>query len=320
MPLISAAAPGKIILLGEHAVVYGRPAIAIPAHQAQARVTASADIRAPRGRITIVSPEIHLNAQRAQLPKDHPLGLAVDGTLAALGLTTAPALTLTIRSTIPVASGMGSGAAVSVALIRALSAFLGQTLPDEQVNALAYRVEQRLHGTPSGIDNTVVTYARPIYFQRESGFERLTVGAELHFIIADTGSPSSTREAVAGVRKDWQADQPRSEGLFDEIGAIVLQARAAIEQGDTPTLGRLMNADHHCLQALRVSSPALDRLANAARAAGALGAKLSGGGRGGILVALTTPERAVAVAEALTAAGARQVFSTQLERTAQEVG
>ena len=320
MPAISATAPGKIILLGEHSVVYGRPAIAIPAHQVQARVTASADIGAPRGQITLVSPKVRLNAKRAHLPNDHPLALAVDGTLQALGIEQPPALTLLIRSSIPVASGMGSGAAVSVALIRALAAFLGSPLPDEQVNQLAYRVEQRLHGTPSGIDNTVITYAQPIFFQRDSGFEQLPVGAPLQFVVADTGAASSTREAVAAVRAEWQRDPQRSEAIFDEIGEIARQARAAIEHGEERRLGRLMDANQHCLQVLGVSSPALDLLIDAARAAGALGAKLSGGGRGGILVTLAAPEKLARVESGLKAAGAKRVIATRLEPTAQESG
>jgi mevalonate kinase len=237
-----------------------------------------------------------------------------------LGIEQPPAVTLLIRSSIPVASGMGSGAAVSVALIRALAAFLGSPLPDEQVNRLAYRVEQRLHGTPSGIDNTVITYAQPIFFQRDSGFERLSVGAPLQFVVADTGAASSTREAVAAVRADWQRDPQRSEAMFDEIGGIAWQARAAIEHGDERLLGSLMDTNQHCLQALGVSSPTLDRLIDAARAAGALGAKLSGGGRGGILVALAAPEDLARVEAGLKGAGAKRVIATRLEPTPQESG
>lgn len=313
MPVMTASAPGKIILLGEHAVVYDRPAVAVPVHQVQAKVTASADIRAPRGRVRIEAPEIHLVTERASLPADHPLALAVDGTLAALGVETPPALTLRIRSSVPVAAGLGSGAAVSVALIRALSAFLGRPLADEQVNALAYRVEQRLHGTPSGIDNTVITYARPIFFQRSAGFMPLAVGAPLTFLIADTGVKSPTHEAVAGVRRDWEQNPGRSEALFDEIGAVAQESRAALESGQQALLAALMNANQRALQALGVSSPELDHLISTALQAGAWGAKLSGGGRGGNMVALVDPSQAEHIAAALREAGAVRVIITHLQ-------
>lgn len=299
-------------MLGEHAVVYGHPALAIPVHQVQAKVTASADIGVPRGRIRILSPKIHIDTERGLLADDHPLSLAIDGALRAVGVEQPPALLLRIDSTLPVAAGLGSGAAVSVALIRALTAFLGYPLPDAEVNALAYTVEQRLHGTPSGIDNTVITYARPIFYQREHGFQPLTVGAPLTFVIGDTGVRSPTREAVAAVRQDWQAEPARSEALFAHIARIVIEGRAALEGGRPQTLGSLMNEDQRCLAALNVSSPELERLVGTALDAGALGAKLSGGGRGGNMIALVTPERAKAIASALQAAGAVRVLTTRL--------
>lgn len=318
MPVITASAPGKIILLGEHAVVYDRPAIAIPVHQVQVKVSVSADIHAPGGRVRLESREIGLTTELASLPADHPLALAVNGTLQAVGVTTPPAMTVRIRSSVPVAAGLGSGAAVSVALIRALSAFLGHLLDNEQVNALAYRVEQRLHGTPSGIDNTVITYARPIFFQRSTGFEPLAVRAPLTFLIADSGVKSPTREAVAAVRRDWEQDPRSSEALFDQIGAVVRQGRAALECGQPAELAALMNANHHALQELHVSSPELDHLVAQALQAGALGAKLSGGGRGGNMVALVDPARAEQIAAALRSAGAVRTIITHLRPDAAE--
>lgn len=320
MPVITASAPGKIILLGEHAVVYDRPALAIPVHQVQAKVSVMADIRAPNGRVRLEAPDIQLSVDLTGLPADHPLALAVNGTLQAVGVEKPPALTLLIRSSVPVAAGLGSGAAVSVALIRALAAFLGSPLGDEQVNALAYRVEQRLHGTPSGIDNTVITYTRPIFFQRSTGFEPLAVSAPLTFLIADTGVKSPTREAVETVRRDWERDPRRSEALFDEIGTIVRQARAALEQGQQETLANLMNANQRALRDLNVSSPELDRLVDAALQAGAWSAKLSGGGRGGNMVALVDPARAEQIAAALRAAGAVRTIITHLQPDAAAQG
>ncbi|MBN1148999.1 MAG: hypothetical protein JXA78_17205, partial [Anaerolineales bacterium] len=142
MPAIYATAPGKVILFGEHAVVYGRPAIAAPLNQLKARAAVSADPRAAPGTLRIQAPDVNLDALLDELPADHPLARAVSCVLAELGIQRPPACKLRITSSIPLAAGLGSGAAVSVAIIRALSAFLGRPLPAERVSALAYEVEK----------------------------------------------------------------------------------------------------------------------------------------------------------------------------------
>jgi mevalonate kinase len=211
MPAITATAPGKIILFGEHAVVYGRPAIAVPLAQVQARAVVSANPRAAPGSVQFQAPEVNLDASLEALPPDHPLRRAVELVGGALGLERLPALTLRITSSIPVASGLGSGAAVSVAVIRALAAFLGQPLPPEQVSALAFEVEKLHHGTPSGIDNTVITYALPVYFVRPA--HRNAASAAPHPVVGDTGVPSPTAAAVGACRA-WQADRA---AVFDAV-------------------------------------------------------------------------------------------------------
>ncbi len=166
--MTSASAPGKIILFGEHAVVYGRPALAVPVTHVQATATVTANSR--RG-IWIEAPNIELTSELSRLPPDHPLAAVVNTTLTALNISHPPACTVYIQSTIPVASGLGSGAAVSVAVLRALSAYLGRPFSDEQVNRLAYEIEKLHHGTPSGVDNTVITFARPVYFVKGKPIE-----------------------------------------------------------------------------------------------------------------------------------------------------
>jgi mevalonate kinase len=313
MPAISATAPGKTILFGEHAVVYGRPAIAAPVSQVHARAIVSANPRGASGAVLVQAPDVGLEAYLDELAEDQPLGQAIRGTLEALGVSRLPACTVRINSTIPVAAGLGSGAAVSVAIIRAVANFAGAALPDETVSALAYQVDRLYHGTPSGIDNTVITYARPVYFVRGQPIQMLRLPAPFTVVIGDTGVQSPTSAAVADVRNAWQADAGRFEELFDEVGYIAEAARQAIEGGRPEELGELMDENHALLYDMGVSSPELEHLVWAARVAGAQGAKLCGGGRGGNMIALVEPSTAQAVATALARAGAVGTITTEVQ-------
>ena len=312
MPAILASAPGKAILFGEHAVVYGRPAIAVPVTQVQVKVSILADPLGPPGRVHIQAPDIELENDLDNLPADDPIALAVLGVMRALAADHLPALHLRVSSTIPVAAGLGSGAAVSVAILRALSAFLGHPLPNETVSELAFEVEKRHHGTPSGIDNTVVTYARPIFFTRGQPFEILQPAEAIILIIADSGLKSPTRLAVAGVREAWQADPDRYEALFDAIGQVSQRARQLITGGPVLALGPLMTENHHLLQQVGVSSAELDFLVETALQAGAAGAKLSGAGRGGNMIALAGAENVEKISTALARAGAKRVIISRV--------
>ncbi|NWG34918.1 MAG: mevalonate kinase [Chloroflexi bacterium] len=327
------SAPGKIILFGEHAVVYGRPALAVPVTQVHADVEILAS---DRPGIWIAAPDIALHSDLNSLPSDHPIAAVIHNFLFLSRTSFSPAgrgaeeegsfpnLSIKITSTIPVASGLGSGAAVTVALVRALSSHLDYPMSDEEVNAFAYEIEKLHHGTPSGIDNTVVTYGKPVYFVKSppsparggagGEVETFTVGTPFTIVIGDTGLPAPTRDSVGDVRKLWEAEKERWEGVFDEIGEIAKQARNAIERGRTKELGGLMNQNHVLLQEMTVSSPELDRLVETARTAGALGAKLSGGGRGGNMIALVEPEKADSVASSLMNAGAKRVIVTAVGR------
>ena len=315
MPAIAAAAPGKAILFGEHAVVYGRPAIAVPVNQVQAKVTIVADPLAPPGRVWIDAPDIALHGDLAELPESNPFRLLTRMLVEALAIPRLPALRMSIHSSIPVAAGLGSGAAVSVAALRALSTFVGHPLSDEQVCALAYQVEKAYHGTPSGIDNTVITYARPIYFVRGQPFELLRVSQPLTLVIADSGLSSPTAAAVNGVRARWQADPPAYEAIFDRIAALSRAARSILSSGAPQQLGPLMDENHAALQEIGVSSPKLDCLVQAARNAGAWGAKLSGAGQGGNMIALAAPQTVEQVAQALKLAGAIRTIITNIAIT-----
>lgn len=310
MPAFSGTAPGKVILFGEHAVVYGQPAIAVPVQQVAAKAFAKPLLRAESGTIRIQADAVGLDADLSNLDDTNPIAAAVRLTLQEIGVKRPSALHLKISSTIPVAAGLGSGAAVSVAVIRAISAFMGKPLQNDRVSALAFEVEKLHHGTPSGVDNTVVTYAQPVYFVKGQPLQTFNVGKPFTLLIGDTGIASPTRIAVGDVRTAWQADAAYYDALFAKVGAIVEEARRAIESGDNAALGPLMNENHALLREIGVSSPELDRLVDAARSAGASGAKLSGGGRGGNMIAMVDDASVAPVTDALTSAGAKSVIST----------
>jgi len=314
---VKSSASGKIILFGEHAAVYSRPALAVPVTQIHVDVEV---LDSPRKGIWIDAPGIDLHAELNSLPADHPVGSVILKVFSTLGLPSPTerrvgdegGLDISIASTIPVAAGLGSGAAVSVALIRALALHLSTPLTDEQVNELAYEIEKLHHGTPSGIDNTVITYQKPVYFIKDKPLETFKVGKPFTIVIGDTGIPAPTKESVGDVRRLRMRDLCNVENIFNEIAQIALIGRRSIESGKPEQLGELMDQNHAYLQALTVSSPELDNLVEAARKAGALGAKLSGSGRGGNMIALVDQPKAESVAGALIAAGAKRTIITEV--------
>jgi len=313
--LTIAHAPGKVILFGEHAVVYGRPAIAVPVTEVRASAVVT-DTPSGQG-IIIRATDLSLTHRLGTaIPTGHPaypLGATVRHTLDWLGVATSLDLTLTVSSTVPLARGLGSGAALATAVVRALAGHLGRELSPQQVSDLVYQTEVIHHGTPSGIDNTVVAFERPVYFVKGQPIEVLQVSRPFWLAIGDTGVASPTRVAVGDVRRGWQSEPERYEALFDRIGTIARQARQAMLGGNVDALGPLMDENQALLEALDVSSPELQQLIVAARRAGAMGAKLCGAGRGGNMIALVTPEKAQEIAVALRQAGAVNVIVTQVK-------
>ena len=308
--MATASAAGKTILLGEHAVVYNRPAIAVPI--CEVRATATVKATAWDSGIVIEAEDIG-ETYSLEEPGSSDTGRAltttVRNTLHYLGIDACDAtLRIVVRSQIPIARGMGSGAAVSTAIVRALYGHFGRYPDAGQVSDLVYQTEVIFHGTPSGIDNTVVAYEKPVYFCRERGAEPFWVGRPFSLLIADTGIPSRTRDAVQQVREGWSADTARYDTLFDQIGSLVDRAREAIQQGRIGALGQLMDENQQLLRELGVSSPELGWLVRVARDAGAKGAKLSGGGMGGCLIALVDEQSRDKVSAALLMKGATQVI------------
>lgn len=319
MPAISATAPGKVILIGEHAVVYGQPAIAVPVTQVQSRAVILACPKGKPGDVTIDAPDIQLKTRLENLSVDHPFSIAFEAVRKELHLTYFPAMRLRISSTLPIAGGMGSSASIAVAIIRALTRFLGVELPNETISALAYQVEKRQHGTPSGIDNTVITYAQPIYFIREQPYEVLPVGKDIPLIVADTGIRSSTAAVVNDLRSRWQKDPQTYDPIFAAIGSIAARAKQAICTGDLSLLGDLINENQKYLHEMSISCRELDHLVEQAIKFGALGAKLSGGGRGGNMIVLPSSiEQAEMIAIKLRENGAFRTLVTTVAQTNKE--
>jgi mevalonate kinase len=310
--MIKASAPGKIILFGEHAVVYGRPAVAAPVSQVRATAVVQPN---PDPGVRLIAPDLAADFRLETAPPDDALAATVRQVQQAANLPRLPDLIITVRSEIPIASGLGSGAAITAAIVRALAQQLGlaHLATAEWVSNLTYEVEKIHHGTPSGIDNTVVAYEQPVYFVRQpphNKIEPFGVKRPLHLLVADTGVRSSTKIAVGDVRRHWQENPTHFAALFDGCGRIADTARAAIEIGDVAHVGRLMTANQQLLQEMTVSSPELEHLVAAAMQAGALGAKLSGAGRGGNMIALVDDTGETAIHEALLAAGAKTVLKT----------
>ena len=200
-----ATAPAKVILVGEHAVVYGIPAIAVPVTSLSACARAT---RTPRT-LALTATDIGHTVVHGDTDADEaarPLLLMLNHIVERLHLAD-PVGEIAVSSTIPFSSGLGSSAAVSTAVVRAIACLHDLRLSPDELNAIVYETETIFHGTPSGIDNTVVVHQSPIYFVKNRPIEKLNPQGELHFLIADSGSPASTLAAVAHVRALYQQRQ-----------------------------------------------------------------------------------------------------------------
>lgn len=314
--LAQASAPAKAILFGEHAVVYGRPAIALPVPQLRTTAT----ILPGKGSLKLSS-----RYRGAGGPRQVDIDLATAGPAEALAVAARAALRhagrtertpwqVLVESGIPTGQGLGSSAAVAVAVVRAL----GQAAePDESwdpqtVADLALEAERCVHGQASGIDTAVTAYGAPIRFQQGRA-QPLVLGCPLRLLIADSGTRGATAEMVAGVRAR-HAEHPHTyDEWFDRVGQVADDALRALAEGSPRWLGQLMNVNHLALQAMQVSTPLLDSLVAAARHAGAWGAKLTGSGGGGAILALVDDERRAAVHDALGEAGAVAILQLDID-------
>ena len=279
-----ATASGKVILLGEHAAVYGHHALALPIAEA-----------------------VHCRVEKADSGTKPRQSEGVEAIVATvtreLGIPDT-GFAIRLESRLPPGMGLGSSAAIAVAIVRAFDELLGLDLDDERVNAVAFVCEKLAHGTPSGVDNTLATYGKPMLFSNadEIRIELLQLEATPPLVIAWGSEPGDTKEQVASVRRR-RDEQPELMGsLFRQIDQITLQGAAALRCADYEQLGLLMNVCHGLLNAVGVSTPTLETMVCLARSNGAAGAKLTGAGGGGSIVALC-PGREEEVATALRAAG-----------------
>lgn len=266
---------GKVILLGEHSVVYGR------------RALASAISRRIEVRVADLYARAHRDRGHAGDPAaNDPRFRAAVARAAELLEVEAGDLVVSVDSDLPASVGLGSSAALSVALVRAMAAFAGADCCHAEVCAHAYELERIFHGTPSGIDNTAATHGGLFVFRRGEPPRQLPAPRPLSLVVAVGRTPRQTQRTVAAVRERWQADPVTYEALFDRIDALVGEAEVALGRGDLATIGAAMNENHALLQRMGVSTDELDELIGFGRARGALGAKLTGGGGGGAIIAV----------------------------------
>jgi hydroxymethylglutaryl-CoA reductase len=270
-------APGKVILLGEHVVVYGRPAIAAALDR----------------RVDVMLVPASGNA-RFEIEDDPRLPVALGRAAELVGV--APAgFVVRVASDLPRAMGLGSSAALSVALLRALASRADSRLSAGALSAYAYEVETIFHGTPSGIDNSAVASGGVIGFRRHPdgrmAVRPLPIARTIPLVVVLGRVPRQTKQVVTALRERWSAERRQYEQWFGEIEWLVADAERAIVRGDLAELGILMNTNHGLLRTLGVSTDELEAMVGLARSAGALGAKLTGGGGGGAVICLCPEAR-----------------------------
>ena len=306
---VTASAPAKVILFGEHFVVYGEPAIVLAIDK---RAYVSANLRKD-DRIYIDSSKLRVSGTfkgkafhgekggSKACVKLEPVKSAVQQVLQRVDKKIG--VNVQINSDIPVSAGLGSSAAVATSTIMAVSQLFGMELPHDQIFRMAYESECLVHGTPSGIDPAISTYGGSLQFQRGKDFVPLNVQADVPLVIGNTRVERSTGELVANVRRIREHYSSIIDPVIKAGGKIAVDAIDALKHNDLQTVGDLMNINHALLSAIGVSHEALERLVYAARKGGALGAKLTGGGGGGCMIALAEEKKLKQVMNAIERVG-----------------
>ena len=284
---------GKLILFGEHFVVYKAPAIvgavsaATPCH-----CELLPDDGTTSGLLVVDHrPAIPGYKVTKQAEANEALNLVLDH----FGIDTAKrGVKLTFGGDLCAVSGIGASASQVVSMSRALAKALSREMTEDEINAAGYEGEKGYHGTPSGIDNTAATFGGVLRFQRTDGapvFDKKKLSNPVRIVYASTGITASTTAVVGDVRAKKEADEAWFKDLMDRYLDMVVRGEKALLDGDLEALGACMDENHKLCQELTVSCPESDALVEAARAAGAVGAKMSGTGRGGLMLALTPTEK-----------------------------
>lgn len=281
---------GKTILFGEHFVVYGLPSIV----SALGAFT-TAEVKVVKGR------GWNVNDQRPATPgyKEQKYSDAMQSIANIINHLKVDVenqrLEISFAGDLIAASGVGASAAQCTSLARALSETFNLNLDDEKINEAAYEGEKAYHGMPSGIDNTASTYGGLIWFVKNLGsgkntMELLRSPRKMLIVLANSGITASTTEVVADVRRLREEEPERIEKIFSEYRKVADAAKKALLKGDIATIGSLMNQNHKMLQQITVSGKINDELVEIALENGAIGAKLTGTGRGGLVIGLAENE------------------------------
>lgn len=315
----AASAPGKVILTGEHFVVHGEPALVMAINR---YVEVSVEERNDRAIYVSTSlgpsglfvgdefrSERGGGEARGML---EPIKISAEAVLKRLGERRG--LSIEAASTLPVAVGLGSSGAAAVATVAAVGRLLGADLSRESIIGLATAAERYVHVNPSGIDQSVSAYGGVVSYSKSEGVSRLKVESVVPVVIGNTGVGRNTGRLVDNVRVRVERVPSVMKPLIEAAGKLTVQAIDALRSGDLKELGLLMDVNHGLLVALGVSCEELDRLVYAARRGGALGAKLTGGGGGGCVVALTRVEGREAVARSISEAGGAAMIVEKEDR------
>lgn len=307
-------ASAKVILFGEHAVVYGQPAVAIPIQDVRTSAAVSIDASVSNPIIEAKDLKIETSLGAAHYPETIlPIIKTIE--LIDQKIVKLPKFgwRLTIWSKIPIGRGLGSSAAISIAIIRALTKAMMKFISPRELVRYSFELEKIYHRTPSGIDNTVISLEKPILFRKDHEPSAIQF-ASMFFIVGDTGVSKKTGDVVAQVAEARAKNIEQYDQIFNQIGTIARQGALALKDGDVKKIGKLMNENHILLQRINVSSPELENLIDAAKAKGALGAKLCGAGKGGCMVAVAKDgSTAGIIASELMKAGAVRSFTTKLK-------
>ncbi|MBS7659265.1 MAG: mevalonate kinase [Candidatus Bathyarchaeia archaeon] len=307
---VIASAPAKIILFGEHFVIYGGPAIVTAIDR---RAYVKVELRGDNI-IHIKSNNLKLAGSfegymfKAELgdpdearQKLEPVKFAAEKMMEICGKK--EGLNIEISSSFPSAAGLGSSAAIASAVAAAVGHLFKANPSKEDIFRVSLEAEKLVHGNPSGVDSAISTYGGSLLFQVDSGISRLNLEIETPLIVGYTGVERSTLVQIMKV-KNFRDKYPHIFNLLlNTAKEIVQNAISAIREGDIKTVGELMNINHALLYGLGVSDESLERLIIAARKAGALGAKLTGAGGGGCIVALSDTDMAETILMAIHKAG-----------------